>query len=368
MASNVVRIFERSKADNMIGILNSYGIESRRVSVLEEQNFDIYDIKLERGTRVSKLDRILIDIGMELGSYVTPTGMPVVRDGVYRLYIQNKDIPSEDFSPISSLIKEGSFHDMIAPISLGIDMHNDLFVVDLCKIPNLLIGGVPGSGKSMVLHSIILSLLAGGNVDLYLSDPKNVEFSLYEDLGDVKTISYSIEDTRATIDDLISIMNNRFVELRKNKVRSFDELNSIKNKVIMKPIVLIIDEWADLYFRDKKIQNTMCILAQKGRAAGISVIIATQRPSAQVVSGLIKASFSGRMCLKTSSAIDSRIVIDHGCADGIEDVGVGYYKDQNHLEPKVFRSFYIESINDEIDRLSIRRPSFISKVSRGVWG
>ena len=219
----------------------------------------------------------------------------------------------------------------------------------------------------MVLHSIILSLIAKSSIDIYLVDPKRVEFSVYNGLSSVKNISYSAGETKSIAENLIDVMNRRFEVLRKNKCRDFSDFNKLKGGVRMRPTAIIIDEWADIYFQDKKIQNIICALAQKGRAAGISVVIATQRPSADVISGLVKASFSGRMCLKTSSSIDSRIVIDSGCAEGIEDVGVGYYRDQNVLDPKVFRSFYIDSIESEIKKISPRKNSVLSLLSKSRW-
>tara|TARA_R110002020_G_scaffold50716_7_gene143258 strand:+ start:40624 stop:41730 length:1107 start_codon:yes stop_codon:yes gene_type:complete len=367
VADNIVRIFDKDKAGNMSGILMAYGIGTRNISVLEGSSFDIYDIKLNRGVRVSKIERVLVDIGMELGSYSIPVGVPAVRDGVYRLYIQNKDIPSESISTILELVGDGSYNNMSSPMPIGVDMYNDIFLADLSKIPNLLIGGIPGSGKSMVLHSIILSLIAKSSTDIYLVDPKRVEFSVYDGLSSVKNISYSACETKSIVENLIGVMNRRFEVLRKNKCRDFSDFNKLKGGIRMRPAAIIIDEWADIYFQDKKIQNVICALAQKGRAAGISVVIATQRPSADVISGLVKASFSGRMCLKTSSAIDSRIVIDSGCAERITDVGVGYYRDQNILDPKVFRSFYIDSIEAEIKKISPRRNSVLSLLSKSRW-
>ena len=137
VADNIVRIFDKDKAGNMSGILMAYGIGTRNISVLEGSSFDIYDIKLNRGVRVSKIERVLVDIGMELGSYSIPVGVPAVRDGVYRLYIQNKDIPSESISPILELVGDGSYSNMSSPIPIGVDMYNDIFLADLSKIQDL---------------------------------------------------------------------------------------------------------------------------------------------------------------------------------------------------------------------------------------
>ena len=274
MINNVVNIFDKTKEKNMLDILSSFGIRVDNISLEEKNNFDIYDISLSRGTRVSKLSKILEDVGMHVGAYSVPTGGVSTKDGVYRLHVQKHEIPSSDFSAYKAALADGLFSNMTTPIPIGVDYCGEILCVDLATLPNLLIGGVPGSGKSMLLHSILLSLLHNKS-KLYLADPKRVEFSLYERKKFVERVVFSYDDTVDMTNDIVEIMNNRFDLLKKSGCRNYTEYN-LKARRNMEPIILAIDEWADLILENSKIEKSVCSLSQKGRAAGISVILTTQ--------------------------------------------------------------------------------------------
>ena len=221
--------------------------------------------------------------------------------------------------------------------------------VDLNTLPNILVGGTTGSGKSVLLHSFILSLL-GSDAFLYLVDPKMVEFGVYSDLNAVKALVHSAEETNDIIEEVRTLMETRFYHLHKSGARNAIEYNRrVEPKNRMKPIVMVVDEWADLVLQDKTIQKSLCLVAQKGRAAGISIILATQRPSCRVISGLIKANFSGRVALKVASAIDSRVILDCKGAEKITDIGTGLYLDGSLSKPLLFRAPYITDIQKELD-------------------
>jgi S-DNA-T family DNA segregation ATPase FtsK/SpoIIIE len=131
----------------------------------------------------------------------------------------------------------------------------------------------------------------------------------------------------------------------------------------MRPMVMIVDEWADLVLQNKNIQKPLCVIAQKGRAAGLSVILATQRPAREVISGLIKANFSGRIALKVASNVDSRIILDHSGAEKITDVGVGLYLDQRMSEPLMFRSAWIEDPSKMFKTKRTKKKGFWEKLT-----
>jgi S-DNA-T family DNA segregation ATPase FtsK/SpoIIIE len=325
-------------------ILDSFKIKVDFIEVCSSDNFDVYSLRLSLGQKKSRVDSCLIDIGLSLRSYSAPTGDVSLSDGRYNISIQKNEMQSYGFSEITAKHEFGS--EMRIPLILGVDSYGNLLDVDLSRLPNLLIGGVPGSGKSMLIHSIILSLIKN-SCDIYLCDPKLVEFSAYKNIGCIKKITNDVEDTKVVAEHLVSEMNRRFDLLRRKGARDIFEYNE-GSRVKIKPVVMVIDEWADLTLKDSSIESSMCMLAQKGRAAGISVIIATQRPSAKVISGLIKSSFSGRICLKVNSSIDSRIVIDTGGAESIIDVGAGMYRDQKRHTPVTFRSLHIDNLQHEI--------------------
>lgn len=346
-----VEIFEKTKEERLASILKSFNIRASSIRLTEGSYIDTYDVRLFEGSRASKLDRVLVDIGMALSSHAHPVGYPVMKSGSYRIELQTKEIVSPSFDDVRIAMSE---HDLYSPIALGVETSGKMFFRDLNKIPNLLVGGTTGSGKSVLLHSFILSLISG-NADLYLVDPKMVEFGAYENLDQVKTIVNSADDAEGVIDSLISLMERRFSVLKKAKSRNVVEYNSIvRPDRSLRPIVLIIDEWADLVLQNKSIQKSLCFLAQKGRAAGISIILATQRPSANVVSGLIKANFPGRIALRTSSAVDSRVILDTSGAEKIEDIGMGLYLDGVTSKPISFRAANIVDIVYELNKLSPR--------------
>lgn len=338
------------KESRISNILKSFGIRVSSISIEEEKNFDIYNIRLKDGSRYIKIEKALQDIGIQLKSYSVPIGRPITRDGVYRLSVQKNPIKSSCFTDLYESSRSIISEDSYCPVMLGVDSRNYPFVIDMNKLPNLLVGGIPGSGKSMLLHSIVLSAIKNDSL-IFLSDPKMVEFSMYRGQPNIGSISYSPKEHVDIINKVIDIMDSRFRLLRKSNSRDVLEYNS-SNKRKLRPISLVIDEWADIVLYDKKVQEPLCRLAQKGRAAGISIILATQRPSSSVISGLIKASFSGRVALRTSSYVDSRVILDESGAEKIVDVGVGIYKDHRNINPIMFRTPIINDLKKLVEKRS----------------
>jgi S-DNA-T family DNA segregation ATPase FtsK/SpoIIIE len=345
--SGVIEIFEPKKEEKLFGLLKSFGIKTSSVKLEQKRFFDVYDIKLADGIRSSRLDRVLVDIGMAMSSHSHPTGFPVMKDGIYRIEMQREEIVSPTFEQVFNSFPKNHY----APVALGVDSLGEYSFVDLNTLPNLLVGGTTGSGKSVLLHSFILSLL-GSDAVLYLVDPKMVEFGMYENLSSVKTIVHSAEEAGMIIEEVRDLMETRFSYLQRSGTRSVIEYNKRSDhKNRMRPIVVIVDEWADIVLQDKDIQKSLCLVAQKGRAAGISIILATQRPSCRVISGLIKANFPGRIALKVASAVDSRVILDRGGAEKITDVGTGLYLDGSLSKPKLFRAPFITNIQEEINKI-----------------
>lgn len=343
-----IDIFTPKKEEKFFSLLNSFGVKAEYVRLESKKFFDIYDIKLSPGVRSSKLDRMLVDLGMAIESHAHPVGYPVLKDGVYRIEVQRVELESPTLQNVLQSF-DPSFY---SPIALGSDHHGEPFSVDLNRIPNLLVSGTTGSGKSVLLHSFILSLLKC-DACLYLVDPKTVEFNVYSDLDAVKSLVHTVEGAHLLIEDVRELMETRFSYLSKAKVRSAAEYNKrVSPERRMRPVVIVVDEWADLVLQDKDIQKSLCLVAQKGRAAGISIILATQRPSCRVISGLIKANFPGRIALKVASAVDSRVILDSNGAEKITDIGTGLYVDGSISKPALFRAPYIEDVSRELDLIS----------------
>ena len=343
-----IDIFTPKKEEKFFSLLNSFGVKAEYVKLESKKFFDIYDIKLSPGVRSSKLDRMLVDLGMAIESHAHPVGYPVLKDGVYRIEVQRAELES----PTLQSVVQSFSSSFYSPIALGSDHHGEPFSVDLNRIPNLLVGGTTGSGKSVLLHSFILSLLKC-DACLYLVDPKTVEFNVYSDLDAVKSLVHTVEGAHLLIEEVRDLMETRFSYLSKAKVRSAAEYNKrVSPERRMRPVVIVVDEWADLVLQDKDIQKSLCLVAQKGRAAGISIILATQRPSCRVISGLIKANFPGRIALKVASAVDSRVILDSNGAEKITDIGTGLYVDGSISKPALFRAPYIEDVSRELDLIS----------------
>jgi len=332
----MIKLIEETFSTKIERLLFDFGVKTKSVKKVSRNNFDIYDIELSSGTKFSKLEKILPELGMGLKSKSTPRGYPVMSEGIYRLEVQVKDF---DKSELEEYFEE--FDRGYCPIAIGSNASGDKVVSDLSKFPNLLIAGATGSGKSVVLHNIIISLIKN-NSDIYLADPKMVEFSAYEELPQVKKICYDAEDTLTLIEDMNSKMNKRFAMLKSSRSRNMMEHNK-KTGSNIRPAVIVIDEWADLFLQDKSLEKPLCKLAQKCRAAGMSIVLATQRPSVKVISGLIKANFLGRISMRVSNSIDSRIVLDRNGAEKLKEVGTGIFIDEKQ-KVSIFKSPFVEDI------------------------
>lgn len=337
MVNSAVNLFQNSER-KIAGILESFKINFEYLNVKEGEYFDVIDVELSPGVRFKKIENILPDLGMALKANSVPRGYPVFKEGVYRIEVQKRELASKSFKDLYS-----SPDKYYAPVTLGVNADGSPFTIDIHKLPNLLIGGVPGSGKSVLLHSIILSLIASKS-NLYLVDPKMVEFNVYQNNNRVKMLVNTVEETYALIEEVNEIMKDRFEIMRWAGVRNIHEYNaSVRPRKNLAPIIIVIDEWADIVLQDNKIQKPLCVIAQKGRAAGVSIVLATQRPSSSVISGLIKANFSGRIALRVASNVDSRVILDQSGGEKIRNVGEGLYLDQSLSEPKMFRATYIDS-------------------------
>jgi len=196
---------------------------------------------------------------------------------------------------------------------LGLDTIGNRITVDLARAPHLLVAGATGSGKSVAVHTMILSLLASGaDVRLLLIDPKQLEFRAYENIPQLLLPIITEPDAAVTaLNALVTSMESRYTVLANAGARDISEFEGP-----MPYVVVVIDEWADLFMAQKDaVTNPVVRLAQKARAAGIHIILATQRPSVKVLPGLIKANFPARIALKVTNGTDSRVILD---ANGAE--------------------------------------------------
>ena len=219
-------------------------------------------------------------------------------------------------------IKSG---DHILPLAIGQNENSEKVYIDLTKAPHLLAGGATGSGKSVFLNNCIISLLYGAKSALCLIDVKRVEFSIYDGISNLAApIAYTTRDAKKLLKNAVYEMEKRYDKLQKSGCRSIQEYNQKHND--MQYVTIIIDELADLLLQDKSIETLIVRIAQLGRAAGMHLILATQRPDATIISGLIRANIPSRICFAVQKATDSRIILDETGGEKLTGAGDGILK------------------------------------------
>jgi DNA segregation ATPase FtsK/SpoIIIE, S-DNA-T family len=265
-----------------------------------------FDIELKPGTRIQSIERYLNEITLALKAPSKPKLEVFSEQGIVRLEYLTKREHKVDLLDLAK--------DTIWPIGkiqclLGESVRGEPLFFDLVEAPHTIIGGSSGSGKSTLLHTIIANLVSRNDVELELMDTKNIEFAAYKNYSDNVHTSFAYNECSITMKKLCEEMEYRYTMMAEKGV----------SETYFPYRVLVIDEFADLIMQDynKSIYRALVELAQKSRAAGIHIILATQRPDAKVISGEIKANFPCRIATRVSSGIDSKIVLD---CSGAEDL------------------------------------------------
>ena len=308
----------------------------QKIKVLEIKktpmgSFDVFDIYPEFGTKTSKLSKSIEDFALYMGCLGIPEAEFDFEKGYFRVKLQKREVGT-------LLLSEGvrlASPDMLSPIALGSLATGLPLIIDQGAVPNTLIAGAPGSGKSTLLKVMIESLLYS-DVAVTIIDPKIVDFISYKNRSRCVVESDPSKFIKI-FESEINRMNLVYSMLSKRGFSSVAENNRLCSDKI-NPHVIIVDEWADVYHSDKKCLEKVLTLSQKGRAAGISIIISTQRPSASILPGQIKANFTGRIAMRVSSDMESRIIMNSSVAANIREPGMGYYMDQNYSQPVYFRT------------------------------
>lgn len=291
----------------------------------------LYEIRPESGVKIAKIKNLQDDIALSLAARGVRIIAPIPGKGTVGIEVANKDPQTVSMRTIiqSKIYQESKYK---LPIALGSTISNDVYIADLAKMPHLLVAGATGQGKSVGLNAIITSLLYSKRPEelkFVMVDPKRVEFSLYSKiekyyLAEIpnceQPIITNMENVVATLSSLCAEMDERYKLLEKAYVRQVSEYNEKFKSHKLDPreghrympyIVVIIDEFADLIMTaGKEVEIPIARLAQLARAIGIHVIIATQRPSTNVITGMIKANFPVRIAFKVSSGVDSKTILD----------------------------------------------------------
>jgi S-DNA-T family DNA segregation ATPase FtsK/SpoIIIE len=320
--------------NQMNSVLNELGIAGSCVKAKAHRHLAYFDIELERNlSALPKLQRSTRQISLAIKSKTVPIIDIVSNEGIVRLQVALTDAKP---IPLMNLLYDEMIPgptEMVFPMMLGESERGTKFWMDMNKNPHLLIAGSTGSGKSTLLHTLIanglmLHAMRARNVHIYLNDPKCIEFQEYsspELKSVIKDIASKYSETLSQLEHLVVLMDHRYEKMSQLNMRSIEE-----DPLKMALVLCIVDEVADLMIQDKasKLQNLIVKLAQKGRAAGIFMVLATQRPSVNVLTGLIKANFPGRIACKTSSKVDSMVILDRVGAETLLGRGDAVLKNQ----------------------------------------
>jgi S-DNA-T family DNA segregation ATPase FtsK/SpoIIIE len=291
--------------------LEEVGIRGECVSAKSHNHLSFYDVKLGKSL-ISRIESRARDIGTKIKSKTTPIVKVMPEKGIVRLQVATKD--AESISLLGMLSKQKVPEGMRLPFLLGEDEEGGLIWMDMAEpsSPHLLVAGATGSGKSVLLHNLIANAVlldANGirSIETYLVDPKRVEFDAYSRMsGGVYAIEHDYLGALTILQAMIEEMDGRYERMQEVGVRDISEMKLPYRMVV-------IDEVGDLMLQDKKsgvFQELVVRLAQKGRAAGIHLVLATQRPSVDVLTGLIKANFPARIACRTASKKDSQVIMD----------------------------------------------------------
>ncbi len=322
--------------NRIVETLNNYKIGIDRIKATVGPTVTLYEIVPEAGIRISKIKNLEDDIALSLSALGIRIIAPIPGKGTIGIEVPNK---KPTMVSMKSVISSTKFQtsEMELPIALGKTISNETFVVDLAKMPHLLMAGATGQGKSVGLNAVLTSLLYKkhpAEVKFVLVDPKKVELTLFNHIERhylaklPDTEEAIITDTTKVINTLNSLcieMDTRYDLLKTAMVRNIKEYNAKFKARKLNPenghkylpyIVLVIDEFADLIMTTgKEVETPIARLAQLARAIGIHLIVATQRPSVNVITGIIKANFPARAAFRVTSKIDSRTILDGPGAD-----------------------------------------------------
>lgn len=311
--------------------LESFGISIASIKATVGPTITLYEVIPDTGVRISKIKNLEDDIALNLSALGIRIIAPMPGKGTIGIEVPNKDPQIVSMqSVVASRKFQESKYDL--PVVLGKTITNEIFMFDLCKMPHLLVAGATGQGKSVGLNAVITSLLYRkhpSELKFVLVDPKMVEFGIYAELerhymaklpDADKAVITDCTKVIMTLNSICKEMDDRYELLMKAHVRNIKEynakfisrrLNPEKGHRFMPFIVVIIDEFGDLIMQaGKEIETPIARIAQKARAIGIHMIIATQRPSTNIITGIIKANFPARMAFRVMQMVDSRTILD----------------------------------------------------------
>lgn len=371
---------QNANKDRIINTLRSFGIEINSIKATVGPTVTLYEITPEQGVRISKIRGLEDDIALSLSALGIRIIAPIPGKGTIGIEVPNSNpkIVSMHSIIASKKFQESTFD---LPIAFGKTITNEVFMVDLCKMPHVLVAGATGQGKSVGLNAIITSLLYKkhpAELKFVLVDPKKVEFSIYSVIENhflaklpdgEEAIITDVTKVVQTLNSICVEMDSRYDLLKKAHVRNIKEynekfinrkLNPEKGHKYMPYIVVIIDEFGDLIMTaGKEVELPIARIAQLARAIGIHMIIATQRPTTNIITGTIKANFPARVAFRVSAMMDSRTILDRPGANQL--IGRGDMLFLQGADPVRVQCAFVDTPEvEEITKYIARQQSYLT--------
>ncbi len=368
-----------SRKELISATLLTFGVTTYDFEEIKGASVTLYRFRPQIGVRVSRIRNIKDELAATLGVPSVRIIAPI-SDGSVGIEVPKKE---RDIVSVDSLFESETYKQttMTLPCCLGLTVTNEVFMADLAEMPHLLVAGATGQGKSVGLNVMLMSLmhkLTPEQLKFVLIDPKQVEFSIYENypksyfanIGLNDNICTDNESAEQTLSALCRLMEQRYSLLRKFNVRNIKEYNA-KADEKLPYVVVVVDEYGDLVMTaGREVERSICRIAQKARAVGIHMIISTQRPSATIVTGNIKANFPVRIAFRTTTGTDSRVIIDRNGAEKLTGRGDMLYcegADMTRVQGAYVDTDYIYNFRDEVSELyeDIDNPSlFIEEIQQ----
>lgn len=360
---------QQGNKNRIINVLKSFGVEIAAITATIGPTITLYEVTPAPGVRINKIRNLEDDIALSLSALGIRIIAPIPGKGTIGIEVPNK---TAKIVSMESILNSKRFQETKAdlPIALGKTITNEVFMVDLAKMPHLLVAGATGQGKSVGLNAIITSLLYKkhpAELKLVMIDPKKVEFSVYTPIERhflaklpiaVEPIITDVTKVVQTLKSLCQVMDHRYDLLRLAHVRNIKEynakfkarkLNPKDGHEFMPYIVVIIDEFGDLIMTaGKEVELPIARIAQLARAVGMHMVIATQRPTTNIITGTIKANFPARMAFKVMSVIDSRTILDRTGANQL--IGRGDMLFLHGNEPVRVQCAFVDT--PEVERIN----------------
>lgn len=361
---------QTANKNRIVDVLNSFGVQIKTIMATVGPTITLYEITPAEGVKISKIRNLEDDIALSLAALGIRIIAPIPGKGTIGIEVPNK---KQNIVSMESILNSKRFQEttMDLPIAIGKTITNEIFMVDLAKLPHLLVAGATGQGKSVGLNAIITSLLYKkhpNELKFVLIDPKKVEFSVYAPIAkhfmakvpddNEEPIITDVKKVIRTLNSLCKLMDTRYDMLKLAGARNIKEYNKkyVNHQLkltdgheYMPYVVVVIDEFGDLIMTaGKEIELPIARIAQLARAVGIHMVIATQRPTTSIITGNIKANFPGRMAFRVSQMIDSRTILDRPGANQL--IGRGDLLFLNGNEPVRVQCAFIDT--PEIERIN----------------